>query len=217
VPAHVALFTTYEFAKGQLLVDGSDPVRAALCGAAATLSHDVILTPMDVVKQRMQLGVHASITDCLRSIRQREGLIALFRSMPTTLLMNLPFGGAFAASNETIKSVLGVQDSKGQKSLSRYFLSAGVSGAVAAAVTHPLDVVKTRLQTQDCYTASVASNEGQVRAPVYRGFVGTFSSIARTEGLAGLYRGVVPRMLYNAPAAAICWGTYESIKSWFQS
>ena len=33
----------------------------------------------------------------------------------------------------------------------RYFLSAGLSGAVASAATQPLDVVKTRLQTQDCH------------------------------------------------------------------
>ena len=35
--------------------------------------------------------------------------------------------------------------------LPRYFLSAGLSGAVASAATQPLDVVKTRLQTQDCH------------------------------------------------------------------
>ncbi|CAE7273544.1 mcfF [Symbiodinium natans] len=63
VPAHIALFTSYEYVKGRILSDdnGHEPARAALCGASATLCHDAILTPMDVVKQRMQLGCYRNV------------------------------------------------------------------------------------------------------------------------------------------------------------
>lgn len=36
--------------------------------------------------------------------------------------------------------------------------------------------------------------------------------IAREEGPGALWRGWQPRMLWHAPAAAICWATYEAMK-----
>ena len=36
--------------------------------------------------------------------------------------------------------------------------------------------------------------------------------IVQTEGPAALWSGLKPRVMFHIPAAAICWGTYESIK-----
>lgn len=41
-------------------------------------------------------------------------------------------------------------------------------------------------------------------------------SIVSKEGYRGLMRGWIPRMLFHAPAAAICWSTYEASKTFFQ-
>lgn len=37
--------------------------------------------------------------------------------------------------------------------------------------------------------------------------------IVSEEGAAALWRGAGPRVLFHAPSAAICWGTYESMKT----
>eukprot|EP00913_Durusdinium_trenchii_P016712 g15709.t1 len=106
---------------------------------------------MDVVKQRMQLGIYRNVGDCMRSVLRREGVWGLYRSMPTTMAMNLPFGSILVASNESLKQILGIRKSRQDTRalLPWHFLSAGLSGAIASACTQPLDVVKTRLQTQD--------------------------------------------------------------------
>lgn len=222
IPAHIALFTSYETTKRGLLREGEhEPMRAAFCGATSTFCHDMILTPMDVVKQRMQLGCYSSIGECLRHVRQREGVAALYRSMPTTLAMNVPFGSVLVAVNESVKLHLGLGQQQRQPSLIWYFLSAGLSGAVASAATQPLDVIKTRLQTQDIlFSASSSSSSspdsGAREAPgrpKYSGFRSAFSTIVREEGLLSLYQGLLPRMLHAIPAAAMCWGTYETVKS----
>jgi solute carrier family 25 iron transporter 28/37 len=226
IPAHIALFSTFELAKSRLLIDGQeDPVAAFACGAASQFSHDLFLTPMDVIKQRMQLGCHSSISCCLSNIARREGFGALFRSMPTTLAMNLPFGGALVATNETIKTRMGLDDSAAddRSALPWYFVSGAISGAVASAFTQPLDVIKTRLQTQDCLsraevTAPAASSSQALRPterflPKYDGFMGALRTILREEGASAFFHGLAPRVLYTMPAAAICWGTYDTIKS----
>lgn len=104
IPAHAAMFISYEFMKSRLLdADHHQPMKAAVCGACATFFHDIILNPMDLVKQRMQLGVHSSVTECFHTVTRQEGAIALYRSMPTTIAMNLPYGSALVAVNESAK------------------------------------------------------------------------------------------------------------------
>lgn len=43
-----------------------------------------------------------------------------------------------------------------------------------------------------------------------------FQTIIKKDGYRGLMRGWIPRMLFHAPAAAICWSTYEASKTFFQ-
>merc|ERR1719440_2134441 len=118
VPAHAAYFTIYEGCKARFTRDAaasasaaapsaaasasgaptvaeagssSDPMAAGAAVALATMAHDVIMTPMDCIKQRLQLGHHKnSLVDCACAMMQTEGPRAFMRSYPTTLLMNVP-------------------------------------------------------------------------------------------------------------------------------
>eukprot|EP01138_Halocafeteria_seosinensis_P001464 gb/GECG01001500.1/.p1 GENE.gb/GECG01001500.1/~~gb/GECG01001500.1/.p1 ORF type:complete len:462 (+),score=38.44 gb/GECG01001500.1/:1-1386(+) len=149
VPSHAAYFSVYEVAKRELGVNqpGHHPLSAGLAGALATIMHDAIITPMDVIKQRLQLGYYSGLLGCMKDIYTSEGIPAFFRSYPTTLLMNIPYASVVVATNESMKQVLqphGIQD------MHSYLISGAVAGAVAAIATNPLDVLKTRLQTQRC-------------------------------------------------------------------
>jgi solute carrier family 25 iron transporter 28/37 len=80
----------------------------------------------------------------------------------------------------------------------------GAAGALASAVTTPLDVVKTRLQCQ-----GVSGAQRFMSCSV----VDAVRRIVAEEGLSALLRGLRPRVLFHTPAAAICWSTYEAGKS----
>jgi len=216
IPAHIGLFGTYELASSALVdrnLQEHQPCRVAACGAAASIVHDVVLTPHDVVKQRLQLGRYSGVIDCVSSAWRYEGVGAFYRSLPATMAMNIPFTGVLVAVNESLKLMLRLQNHDADAALSNasnYFLCAGIGGAVAAFVTSPLDVVKTRLQTQ-CSMAHEAMNPGS--KPKYAGLLSAFQGVLQEQGLRGLMRGVGPRVLLAAPAAAISWGTYETICS----
>eukprot|EP01066_Platyproteum_vivax_P014754 Platyproteum_vivax@DN6597_c0_g1_i1.p1 len=166
IPAHAVLFSVYEYSKRALgmRIGEHNPAKAAVCGVMSTLSHDIILTPMDVLKQRMQLGSYQSTYKCFGHTLRREGPSALLRSLPTTLAMNIPFGAALVATNESLKILL--QNTQGN-CLYVYFLSAGLSAGLAAALTNPLDVVKTRLQTQNLLVENCPS-KAYARSCQYR-------------------------------------------------
>jgi len=149
IPAHAAYFSVFESMKIGLHADQQNthtPFRAALCGATASVSHDLLITPFDTIKQRMQLGYYQSTLQCFRNIVSTEGIQALYLSFPTTLAMNIPHGCFVVAINESAKKIL---NPSGKYNISMSLLSGCIAGGVAAMITTPLDVIKTRLQTQD--------------------------------------------------------------------
>ena len=46
----------------------------------------------------------SSWMQCLKKLVRAEGVRSLYYSFPTTLFMNLPYGGVMVATNETLKS-----------------------------------------------------------------------------------------------------------------
>jgi solute carrier family 25 (mitochondrial S-adenosylmethionine transporter), member 26 len=82
-------------------------------------------------------------------------------------------------------------------------LLGSIAGGVAAAVTTPLDVVKTRLMTQ------AGSTGGADR---YKGWVDAFRRIPREEGVGALFRGIRPRVMFISIGGAIFIGSFEEFK-----
>ena len=76
------------------------------------------------------------------------------------------------------------------------------AAAIAAVLTHPPDVIKTRLQ--------VMPSDAQMRAT----FASVLQQLVRKEGYQALWSGVVPRVLTIAPGASLSWMLYEQIKGW---
>jgi solute carrier family 25 iron transporter 28/37 len=146
IPAHAAYFSIFEAAKSAMGGDKKELNEGAIAaaGAMSTFAHDFITTPLDLVKQRLQLGHHGNLMSCMGDVIREEGVRSLYRSLPVTLLMNLPYGMVMVSTNESLKRVLNPSN---EQNLGAFLLAGLGSGAVAGFVTNPLDVVKTRLQT----------------------------------------------------------------------
>jgi solute carrier family 25 iron transporter 28/37 len=71
LPAHALYFSVFEAAKRLFGADSSDhtPIASGVSGVVATVCHDMIMTPMDVVKQRLQLGYYSGVMDCFKTVR----------------------------------------------------------------------------------------------------------------------------------------------------
>ena len=139
VPAHAAYFSIYEGTKPELTqlftpTHASDgglgtAVGAGVAVSLGTMAHDIIMTPMDVCKQRLQLGHHKnSVFDCACEILRREGARAFVVSYPITLLMNLPFALVMGSTNEALRQMI---NPSGEHSLTAYFL-AGAGNEIGA-------------------------------------------------------------------------------------
>lgn len=201
-PAHAIYFGSYEQSKKLLGADSTDVLRLGASGIIATTLSDAVMTPFDVIKQRLQLRQHATVLSCLQKVVQAEGWRALYISYPTTLLLNIPFHALHFPVYEVVQQALNPEQKYNPLV---HCVAGGVAGGVAAAATTPIDSVKTLLQTrglmQQAEAAQVTNLSSAVRY-IFR----------NRSGLRGFWAGMTPRVLAHMPATAACWTIYEYFK-----
>ncbi|WOO79802.1 putative mitochondrial carrierc [Vanrija pseudolonga] len=205
-PAHAAHFGMYEFVRE--IAGGHDEgmkgvAGTALAGASATITSDALMNPFDVIKQRMQIqgSPFRSVWQCAKTVYHTEGLTAFYVSYPTTLTMTVPFTAVQFSVYESLKTLF---NPSGGYSPITHVTAGGIAGGIAAAVTTPLDVAKTLLQTRG------SSADERIRNA--RGMGEALRIIVERDGWRGLRRGMVPRVLTVAPSTAISWMSYEFFK-----
>lgn len=206
-PAHALYFAAYEYLKRQLMdIESVNKVLAyAVAGCGATLLHDAVMNPVDVIKQRMQVS-NSQFTrprDCASHIFKNEGFKAFYRSYLTQLTMNLPYQSLHFITYECMQDIL--NKNRDFKPLA-HIISGGVAGGLAAACTTPLDVCKTLLNTQE-KQALKSANMDKVT-----GLFNAARVVYRCRGPQGFFLGMPARILVSAPSTAIAWSVYEFFK-----
>ncbi|XP_055331506.1 mitoferrin-1-like [Paramacrobiotus metropolitanus] len=218
-PAHALYFACYERLKRLFdsfsILHGSAAVACA--GAVATLLHDSIMTPADTVKNRMQMrnSPYRNTFQCMVSMYRSEGLKAFYRSYTTQLVMNIPFQASHFVIYESSQDVL---NHSRQYSPATHVVSGAIAGGAAAALTTPLDVCKTLLNTQELMKKRVdaAGGVGNVRVngTVIKGLLGALSTIYAHRGMWGFFQGLQARVIYQMPSTAVSWSVYEFFKNY---
>ncbi|EAZ14942.1 hypothetical protein OsJ_04873 [Oryza sativa Japonica Group] len=128
-----------------------------------------------------------------------DGFFGLYAGYAATLLRNLPAGVLSYSSFEYLKAFTLKQRNKESLTPGESVLCGALAGAISAALTTPLDVVKTRLMTR-------VGTEGS------RTVVGTMREVVAEEGLMGLSRGIGPRVLHSACFAALGYCAFETAR-----
>ncbi|XP_054635995.1 mitoferrin-2-like [Dunckerocampus dactyliophorus] len=222
-PAHALYFACYEKIKVTL----SDAVHPGanshfangVAGCMATVLHDAVMNPAEVVKQRIQMfnSPYRGVLDCVGATLRQEGVAAFYRSYTTQLTMNVPFQALHFMTYEYLQEVLNPHRHYNPTS---HVVSGALAGALAAAATTPLDVCKTLLNTQEVAAVHViqadvggaaAASSGQTARQI-SGLGEAFRTVYRTGGVGAFFKGVQARVIYQMPSTAISWSVYEFFK-----
>jgi len=156
-------------------------------------------------------AVYPTLASALRGTLRERGARGLLAGLGLTLTEIIPYAGLQFGSYEALKAGLLARRGRGEAPLAAWerFGCGLLAGCAAKLALHPLDVAKKRMQVQGL--ARAASYGASVRAGAYRGAVHCLLSLARAEGAAGLYKGLLPNLLKAAPASGITFVAYEAI------
>lgn len=185
-----------------------EPWQGYVCSACGSSLADLVCTPLDVVKVRLQLSRsgmlgerYDGVADCARKVRASEGWRAFFKGLSPALLRACTYGSARIGLYEPMKQLFG-GSTDGPLPLWLKLAAGLSSGATASFVFNPCDVVKVRMQ-------------GDRLGTRYPRLLPAFASIAREEGVGGLYRGASATVGRAATCACVELVTYDEFKGAF--
>lgn len=181
------------------------------------LFYIILLGPSEVIKQKVQAGIYPSTLTAISSIWKQRGIIGFYEGYFGGVARDVPFRVAQLTTYELTKNLyIRIKRQRQEKNpaTSRRSKSSktplngataltpgeaafcgAVAGSFSAAITAPLDRIKTLLMTNSAaYGGSVLS---------------CATKIWTEEGIRGLTTGVVPRVIYIAPSVAIFFVAYE--------
>jgi len=169
VPSNVLYFATYESMRDGLrhrVGNGSNRrgikrdgmLAPCIAGGTARLVAATVCAPIEIIRTRVQAARligggpdERKALVVLRRLVQKEGMMALFKGLESTLWRDVPFSALYWAGVETIRRCLvhrgWWKDSHYQAPFTSVFAGC-MSGGLAAFVTTPFDVVKTRRQVE---------------------------------------------------------------------
>lgn len=221
VPKMAIRFSSFEYYKS-LMADENGKVavgKVFLAGlGAGTTEAVLVVTPMDVVKIRLQAQRHSMVdpldipkyrnaAHAAYLIVKEEGAFALYKGVSLTALRQATNQAVnFAAYQEFKKLALKKQNLEELPSY-QHLLLGGISGALGPMSNAPIDTIKTRIQRQ----ANIPGESSFARV------TNVIRHILHNEGWRAFYRGLTPRLMRVAPGQAITFMVYEKVRGWIET
>ncbi|KAI1815764.1 mitochondrial carrier [Poronia punctata] len=224
MPETAIRFGAYEAAKKALArLEGHgephniNPYSKFVAGGVAGMAAQFCVYPLDTLKFRLQSEyVHGGprgnvlLLETARKMLAEGGGRAAYRGVTMGLIGMFPYSAIDMGTFEFLKKTYvqykakstGCHEEDAQPSTFATGIMGASSGAFGASVVYPLNVLRTRLQTQ-----------GTSMHPArYTGIWDVAQKTVKNEGFRGLYKGLMPNLLKVAPALSITWMVYENAK-----
>lgn len=198
VPGVGMYFCSLHWLKKTLLSEEPKPHQSILLGVTARTFAGITMLPVTVIKTRYESGQfqYRSMLHALTSIYKSEGGRGLYSGLVATVLRDAPFSGLYLMFYTEAKKFARSGFEVDRLNTVQTFGCGIIGGCLASLATQPADVVKTRVQ---------------LYPTMYSGNISTIVSILKSEGLKGMFRGAVPRILRRTLMAAMAWTVYEEM------
>jgi solute carrier family 25 oxoglutarate transporter 11 len=171
----------------------------------------VIGTPAELALIRMtsdgrlppeQRRGYKNVFDALFRVSREEGALAMWRGCAPTvaraMVLNAAQLGSYTQAKEMLMRYLPLKDN-----IHTHFLASLVSGLLATAVSIPVDITKTRIQTMKTING----------VPEYSGVTDVLTKVIKTEGITALWKGFTPYFLRLGPHTVITFIVLEQMNS----
>lgn len=184
-------------------------------GAAAGLGAQSVLYPMELVKTRVCVARDTEFTGGVRRIigeaYRRGGVREFYRGFTPNMVGIVFYRGLEMGIYSSIQQSvmlyrmkwMGLSRHDSVLSTAEIGMAGMVSSTVAQTVTYPLNVVRTRLQTQ--------GTNGRIKK--YNGMVDCFVKVVRQKGVRALFSGLTANYLKAIPASGCAFIVFEKVQT----
>lgn len=215
IGAYVSLqFATYELAKRKLTVfQNSRPLTLTqyyICGALSGMSMSLLITPIELVRIRLQTQDDTAKDrfkgpkDCIQRTVRNYGMQGLFKGYWTTLIREIHGVGVYFLTYEALmkNDMKNNNYNRSDVSSSKLLLFGALAGYSMWITAYPVDVIKSRLQTDS------------PTKPKYHGMLDCARKMFFNEGIGSFARGFLPVLVRAAPVNAATFYTYETCRAY---
>lgn len=167
--------------------------------------------PADVSMVRMQadgrLPVsqrrnYKSVVDALSHMAKNEGIGSLWRGSSLTVNRAMLVTASQLASYDQIKEKI-LEKGLMEDGFGTHVSASFAAGFIAAVVTNPIDVIKTRVMNMRVEPG---------KAPPYAGATDCAMKTIKTEGPMALYKGFIPTISRQGPFTIVLFVTLEQVR-----
>ncbi|CCH44114.1 Calcium-binding mitochondrial carrier protein [Wickerhamomyces ciferrii] len=170
-------------------------------GLVAGVANSILASPIEHIRIRLQTQLKGNLgpLDIIKNIYKSNGVSGLMKGfIPTAIREGHGMGMYFLTfeylvKQDILKNKVERKDIPGWK-LCLYGAGAGYSMWFSV---YPIDVIKSRLQTDS------------LNKPIYKNMFHVTSTIWKTQGLKGFFKGFIPTILRAAPANAATFYAFE--------
>jgi len=208
-PTAALFFCTYESIKNTLSSHTHKHYAPYIHMGSASIAEMVaclVRVPVEIAKQRRQtISSRTSSISIIKEAYRTEGIRrGLYRGYGSTILREVPFAFIQFPIWEHLKANWTANTGLELTPVA-VALCGAVAGGIAAAVTTPLDVAKTRIM--------LAERNQSARLTV----ISVLQSVYKEGGFTRIFAGFVPRVLWITIGGAVFFGTYDFVSRCLQS
>ncbi|GMI14780.1 hypothetical protein TrLO_g4335 [Triparma laevis f. longispina] len=171
-------------------------MAAAIGNTVASFSR----VPYEVVKQKLQTGLYSSTYTAITSMYADAGMLAFFPKGGVTIQMirDIPYAVFTLLAYEFLQTNWAQKNNPTSETpVWKNMVAGAAAGGFGSLLTNPMDVVKTRIQTDPT---------------MYNGIIDcAFSTLS--EGPSAFMRGSVPRLMHKIPANGLFFVCYEMFRA----
>jgi solute carrier family 25 S-adenosylmethionine transporter 26 len=199
-PGAALFFVAYDqFKQFAAPLNDVNPILTQMSAASVgEICACLVRVPTENVKQKLQAGVFADARSAIAGI---GGFRGFFVGYWTTVMREIPFSMIQFPIYEALKVKFDAKDPVSAA------LCGSVSGGIAAGLTTPIDVAKTRKMLEVRQAGSLADFKYRDKS-----LIEVVKVIYREEGFGRLFSGVVPRVTWISIGGFVFFGAYEGTK-----
>ncbi|XP_002734584.1 mitochondrial basic amino acids transporter-like [Saccoglossus kowalevskii] len=189
-----------------------------MSGAAAGAVQCVVASPVELAKVRVQLQgqgeshcyyktrshTYNGSINCIYKIYIDDGIKGCYRGMNSTLIRDVPGFAIYFGLDKSVCNYFQSRHPQNELNWLELIVSGGIAGTMTWVVTHPIDVIKTRIQA-----------DGVKGTPLYHGTIDCIRKSIKAEGYRVFLKGIKANLLRAFPVNATILTVKKCVVGYF--